>query len=105
MWGNTTTSRSGSSARSRGVEGKGVCPDMGILGLSAEDGPHTGVFQPCGPKGFRDAGTCAAKSEEHTSELQSPCNLVCRLLLEKKKKNIYLYAASDSRTSCMCAVL
>src|SRR5256885_4302616 len=29
------------------------------------------------------------RSEEHTSELQSPCNLVCRLLLEKKK-NIYI---------------
>src|SRR5256885_12022714 len=29
--------------------------------------------------------TGAARSEEHTSELQSPCNLVCRLLLEKKK--------------------
>src|SRR2546426_11963546 len=28
------------------------------------------------------------RSEEHTSELQSPCNLVCRLLLEKKKNNI-----------------
>src|SRR6266446_10542864 len=27
------------------------------------------------------------RSEEHTSELQSPCNIVCRLLLEKKKKN------------------
>src|SRR5256885_9639371 len=27
------------------------------------------------------------RSEEHTSELQSPCNLVCRLLLEKKKAN------------------
>src|SRR5256885_11042072 len=32
-------------------------------------------------------GTCKkrGRSEEHTSELQSPCNLVCRLLLEKKK--------------------
>src|SRR2546426_6563378 len=29
----------------------------------------------------------ARRSEEHTSELQSPCNLVCRLLLEKKKNN------------------
>src|SRR2546426_7082093 len=29
-----------------------------------------------------------ARSEEHTSELQSPCNLVCRLLLEKKKKKL-----------------
>src|SRR5688500_19639313 len=28
---------------------------------------------------------CQTRSEEHTSELQSPCNLVCRLLLEKKK--------------------
>src|SRR5437764_5880414 len=31
---------------------------------------------------------CARRSEEHTSELQSPMYLVCRLLLEKKKKNI-----------------
>src|SRR2546426_8825294 len=31
----------------------------------------------------------AERSEEHTSELQSPCNLVCRLLLEKKKKKKY----------------
>src|SRR2546426_9342542 len=30
----------------------------------------------------------ARRSEEHTSELQSPCNLVCRLLLEKKKKKL-----------------
>src|ERR1039457_7401821 len=41
--------------------------------------------------GFQD------RSEEHTSELQSPCNLVCRLLLEKKKKNtkITRYSASS----------
>src|SRR2546426_6986416 len=31
-------------------------------------------------------GGGAKRSEEHTSELQSPCNLVCRLLLEKKKQ-------------------
>src|SRR5256885_13043600 len=30
-------------------------------------------------------GAAGVRSEEHTSELQSPCNLVCRLLLEKKK--------------------
>src|SRR5256885_8711795 len=30
-------------------------------------------------------GSAVTRSEEHTSELQSPCNLVCRLLLEKKK--------------------
>src|SRR5688500_19092407 len=33
------------------------------------------------------ASTWCTRSEEHTSELQSPCNLVCRLLLEKKKKD------------------
>src|SRR5256885_5932315 len=33
------------------------------------------------------------RSEEHTSELQSPCNLVCRLLLEKKKKRRLLFLA------------
>src|SRR5256885_3395313 len=39
-----------------------------------------------------------ARSEEHTSELQSPCNLVCRLLLEKKKK-LLLGRSSDSPLS------
>src|SRR5256885_6716120 len=34
----------------------------------------------------RPGGLLLVRSEEHTSELQSPCNLVCRLLLEKKKK-------------------
>src|SRR5256885_6494789 len=34
-----------------------------------------------------ERGLQLERSEEHTSELQSPCNLVCRLLLEKKKKN------------------
>src|SRR5256885_13171973 len=39
-----------------------------------------------------DARTLIAlRSEEHTSELQSPCNLVCRLLLEKKKKPVITY--------------
>src|SRR5256885_7300880 len=31
------------------------------------------------------------RSEEHTSELQSPCNLVCRLLLEKKNRKYHIY--------------
>src|SRR5256885_6695807 len=37
--------------------------------------------------------------EEHTSELQSPCNLVCRLLLEKKKKKIELVEKQKSLKS------
>src|SRR5256885_8205041 len=44
-----------------------------------------------GQRTLRSKGSVGAffirdRSEEHTSELQSPCNLVCRLLLEKKKK-------------------
>src|SRR5258708_24764543 len=37
--------------------------------------------------GLEDEGRARARSEEHTSELQSPDHLVCRLLLEKKKNN------------------
>src|SRR5256885_2396027 len=37
---------------------------------------------------MRDDVPSPSRSEEHTSELQSPCNLVCRLLLEKKKNII-----------------
>src|SRR5256885_3957199 len=36
------------------------------------------------------------RSEEHTSELQSPCNLVCRLLLEKKKQSAYQLSIQHS---------
>src|SRR5690348_17663186 len=36
-----------------------------------------------------------ARSEEHTSELQSPVHLVCRLLLEKKKNNLTLHPHTD----------
>src|SRR5256885_2402893 len=48
------------------------------------------------------------RSEEHTSELQSPCNLVCRLLLEKKKKNLihvvsYILGISTFPWACACA--
>src|SRR2546426_9044091 len=56
---------------------KHVCPTLegGKSPASpAAYSPRTGLFY------------LATRSEEHTSELQSPCNLVCRLLLEKKKK-------------------
>src|SRR5256885_9377128 len=39
-------------------------------------------------------GRYLPRSEEHTSELQSPCNLVCRLLLEKKKPTLYIHTIS-----------
>src|SRR2546426_2551069 len=45
---------------------------------------HLGVHEQ--PLPDHDHELPGERSEEHTSELQSPCNLVCRLLLEKKKK-------------------
>src|SRR2546430_2950709 len=61
--------------------------------------PHGRCGGRCGPTSPRSVGPCGCstprppdarvqrRSEEHTSELQSQSNLVCRLLLEKKKKN------------------
>src|SRR5256885_5482933 len=54
---------------------------------------RTGYVVPVPPRSTLPALPAVAmtdfgsRSEEHTSELQSPCNLVCRLLLEKKKNN------------------
>src|SRR5256885_6291873 len=48
------------------------------------------------PAEFSIADSSAVRSEEHTSELQSPCNLVCRLLLEKKKKILLTRLLSKS---------
>src|SRR2546426_7491947 len=47
--------------------------------------PFTAGWSAASPSFSRAANHPAVRSEEHTSELQSPCNLVCRLLLEKKK--------------------
>src|SRR5215467_15104734 len=51
--------------------------------------PYTTLFRSsvphCGSSFWLCSNAAHARSEEHTSELQSPCNLVCRLLLEKKK--------------------
>src|SRR5256885_13225984 len=47
---------------------------------------HCSSFSKWLAPGWRTGWAAPGRSEEHTSELQSPCNLVCRLLLEKKKK-------------------
>src|SRR5256885_10569485 len=49
----------------------------------------------CGVSSCDIAPQYVFRSEEHTSELQSPCNLVCRLLLEKKKKDVLLRVWCD----------
>src|SRR5256885_2276858 len=48
------------------------------------------VAAPLNASAERLESPLASRSEEHTSELQSPCNLVCRLLLEKKKNILIL---------------
>src|SRR5215467_15040719 len=54
--------------------------------------PFWAVHSPAGTfHSLAAASISIMRSEEHTSELQSPCNLVCRLLLEKKKKNKNTY--------------
>src|SRR5256885_5937846 len=54
------------------------------------------------PQGARAHGARArARSEEHTSELQSPCNLVCRLLLEKKKNSERSPSIFDRAMTCV----
>src|SRR5205807_6351794 len=58
----------------------GIVGDVRGAGLNAQAKPE--MYTPL--RGFWYA--FLVRSEEHTSELQSPCNLVCRLLLEKKKK-------------------
>src|SRR5256885_4748280 len=59
-------------------------------------------------KNPESCGFFVSRSEEHTSELQSPCNLVCRLLLEKKKNSerlAIIYRPTPHRHgSCLRAV-
>src|SRR5258706_1041064 len=62
-------------------------PDQGSLGSQAPTtpGPLTQTATPARDLNRDLRGTLQTRSEEHTSELQSLTNLVCRLLLEKKK--------------------
>src|SRR5256885_12973136 len=76
--------------------------------VGAQQGGH-------GPRPASGASTLSAvrlaimRSEEHTSELQSPCNLVCRLLLEKKKNktiiSTHILPVEDDATSQCTYVL
>src|SRR2546426_4988603 len=65
-----------------GARGGGAVRAWDVLAL---DGGLGARAAPGGETRVRAQGHPAVRSEEHTSELQSPCNLVCRLLLEKKK--------------------
>src|SRR2546426_7899304 len=70
----TLKSDFGAVAKERGTEKKG---QPGVLSYAATTGDSVVLDV-----------HLRTRSEEHTSELQSPCNLVCRLLLEKKKREV-----------------
>src|SRR5256885_4709087 len=67
----------------------------GIIGMKSTVSPFISKVTAGWPR-------VAGRSEEHTSELQSPCNLVCRLLLEKKKRLLYLtHVTTVNELLCM----
>src|SRR5256885_13135086 len=78
--------------------------DQGRVGqdafdLAADLGPVLQVLQQV--EGLRQM---AHRSEEHTSELQSPCNLVCRLLLEKKNSHLIRTLSRTQPFTSHCSI-
>src|SRR5256885_9761183 len=67
------------------LERRRASPGRGFNQIELDFLRHIADEQSCEPADQHDC-----RSEEHTSELQSPCNLVCRLLLEKKKNSCWL---------------
>src|SRR5205809_4569852 len=67
------------------ISPRSCCPQSELLGSAARRRVH-GAHRPAPPAADRGSGD--ARSEEHTSELQSRLHLVCRLLLEKKKAQL-----------------
>src|SRR5579859_8276435 len=66
--------------------------------------PYTTLFRSPTPRPVRHSSTArcrprAARSEEHTSELQSQSNLVCRLLLEKKKNKTTSDSSAEKKNT------
>src|SRR5690349_23170584 len=80
----TTLFRSEIRVRFKGISGKlqAAGPPSGFSVV------YPGPVGPCGLERHAPIYATEIRSEEHTSELQSRRDLVCRLLLEKKKKNI-----------------
>src|SRR5256885_9433297 len=68
--------------------------------VAVVDGEIVGYSEAFAPPGDDNFVFADVRSEEHTSELQSPCNLVCRLLLEKKTNTTSFTYATPVR----CAI-
>src|SRR5437016_7385377 len=88
----TTLFRSHRVAYSVAVEVAGRRPDIASEPGERRDRPAERLESRSGEPARRPVGR-SRRSEEHTSELQSLTNLVCRLLLEKKKKQKQKYSA------------
>src|SRR2546427_3046109 len=93
------------NANSVGFEGGRGAPHAGVVPQSPEPTSHCPI-QVGGELGGhgRSLPRCSGRSEEHTSELQSQSNIVCRLLLEKKK-DIKEYSSTFIMTTIDCATL
>src|SRR2546427_2635526 len=89
----TTLFRSILGRRTDGTHVRGDCVDPGRGARAAHRSPR---FRHTDDRAFR--GGPEMRSEEHTSELQSQSNLVCRLLLEKKKKKRNKRYAANTHT-------
>src|SRR5437773_8651610 len=84
----TTLFRSMGYGTAQGSSSRGGLRGLAVMARRIDDG-HDCAFTIDGPRGPRyvaKPGPVMLRSEEHTSELQSHHDLVCRLLLEKKKK-------------------
>src|SRR5260221_928616 len=79
--------------RSRDGGGGGRCEGAKGRGIGDAGGEVTGIPDPATLRAL------APRSEEHTSELQSHSDLVCRLLLEKKKKNTHIADAPRAQAT------
>src|SRR5438552_10192072 len=76
--------------RSPGIDDYGTDEEVGQARVEIAPAlPAIGALEDAAALGARVQGGGGLRSEEHTSELQSPDHLVCRLLLEKKKQIIY----------------
>src|SRR2546430_1758202 len=87
-------------------------PTFKEQGIDIELASLRGLAAPKGlPEGVRKklvdavAAIAADRSEEHTSELQSQSNLVCRLLLEKKKRHQAHLSTRQCRTRCLQSIV